>query len=544
MSSLWLKLLPLGLLDSAHAADGWKPDLQSKDVQAVVAASVAINVLVLAIPFYINRVYTSILPQQSGDSLLVVTGMLFAVVLLDLLLKILRAWVVTLLSASQEHRHRLSAIRHYLAAPLNIARSQTIDQRLEQVRAAGLLKNRFMQQWIFQRIDLPFVGLYLLVMLIIGGWLFLVPILTACLFYPQAIRASQEALAVIRERYDKQESRDDVLLSALSGTETVKGLGIEGFLVRRLEPVQESLAMIEYQQQVINARLQHVGQLYAQVTGLLVVTLGSILVVHHSLGVGALAACTLLSRQVSRPFSRYFSLAPRLALLDYGVNKLNQLVLLEPEPGFYQGLTQWPQASIQIGPLRLMPGESKAVYEDDPRQLSVFIAELLGHQECSLQPLTVGDLDIASLRLSERRKCIRCVSAKSSLYNGTLLDNLTSFRADSHRLEAIQICKKIGIHDALIALPRGYSTLVGEQAEFPIGNNLSFRVAVAAALLDHPALLLVDASSYTIDTAAFQWIKDLPLPVPRLIVLKLFPYTFEQSIELADLRLLRQGAVA
>lgn len=531
------------MLESARATDGWKPDLKSGDVRAVIAASVAINILVLAVPFYINRIYTSILPQQSGDSLLVITAMLFAVVLLDLLLKILRAWVVTLLNASQEHRHRLTAIRHYLAAPLQLARNQTIDQRLEQVRAAGLLRNRFMQQWVFQKIDLPFVCLYLLVMLLIGGWLSLVPIVTAFVFYPQAVRASREAMAVIRERYAKQESRDDVLLSALSGTETVKGLGIEGLLVRRLEPVQESLGSIEYQQQVINSRLQHVGQLYAQVTGLLVVTLGSILVVHHSLAIGALAACTLLSRQVSRPFSRYFSLAPRLALIDYGVEKLNQLALLEPEPGFYQGLIQWSEGPVQIGLLKLKIGQTMVIQEDDPRKLSAFVAEILGHRPSTLHPLTVADLDVNSLRLSERRKCLRSVSTRPSLFNGSILDNLTGFRSHSRRPEAIEICRKIGIHDALIALPRGYSTVTGEQAEFPIGSDLSFRIAVAAAIMDRPGLLVVDASNLAIDAAAFQWVKNLPLAIPRLIVLKLLPYASEQSLEVVGLGALHQEVV-
>lgn len=523
------------LLESARAVDGWKPDLQSKDVRAVIAASVAINVLVLAIPFYINRVYTSVLPQQSGDSLLVITAMLFAVVLLDLLLKILRAWVLTLLNGSQEHRDRLAAIRHYLAAPLAIARSQSLDQRLEQVRAAGFLRNRFLQQWIFQRIDLPFVGLYLLVMLLIGGWLALIPILTACALYPQAQRASRDAMAIIQARYSQQEARDDVLLSALSGAETIKGLGIEGFLVRRLEPVQESLSSIEYQQQVINARLQHVGQLYAQVTGLMVVTLGSILVVHDSLATGALAACTLLSRQVSRPFSRYFSLAPRLALIDYGADKLNQLLSLESEVGFHEGLTSWPHGLVQLGSLKIHSGETVVLKGDRPSKLAGFVAGVLGHQTTSLQPLLVGELDISKLRLSERRKCLRCVFSRPQLFNGTVLDNLTAFRSESRREQAIQLCQKLGIHDRLIALPRGYETLIGEQAEFPIGNELSFRIAVVSALLDQPALLIVDASDHALNAASLQWLDGLPTSVPRLIVLKLLPFALEQMLPVREL---------
>jgi ATP-binding cassette, subfamily C, bacterial LapB len=75
----------------------------------VVAASIAINILVLAVPFYINRVYTSVLPQQSGGSLLVITALLIAVVVLDVALKIARSWALSLLCGAEEHRQRLNA---------------------------------------------------------------------------------------------------------------------------------------------------------------------------------------------------------------------------------------------------------------------------------------------------------------------------------------------------------------------------------------------------------------------------------------------------
>jgi len=173
-------------LDQVKPSSMWSPDLRNNDVRTVIAASIAINVLVLAIPFYINRVYTSVLPQQSGDSLLVITGLLIAVVILDIAMKIGRSWMLSLLCGAEEHKQRLNAVRHVLGAPLVTATAEPIQNRLEQIRASAMLRNRFLQQWIFERIDLPFVVIYLLVMAIIGGWLSIVPIATALLFYNQA----------------------------------------------------------------------------------------------------------------------------------------------------------------------------------------------------------------------------------------------------------------------------------------------------------------------------------------------------------------------
>lgn len=535
---------PNQAVDQAKPSSKWSPDLRNHDVRAVIGASIAINVMVLAIPFYINRVYTSVLPQQSGDSLLVVTGLLIAVVILDIALKIGRSWVLSLLCGAEEHNHRVNAVRHLLAAPLAKATAEPIQDRLEQIRASSLLRYRFLQQWIFERIDLPFVVLYLLVMAIIGGWLAIVPIATALLFYKQAQQAASDATQAIERRYAKQEFRDGVLLSALGGSETVKGLGIEGFLIRRLEPIQEALSTAEYQQQLVNAKLQHIGQLYGQLTGLLVVTFGSILVIHHDLGTGALAACTLLSRQVSQPFSRYFSLTPRNAQIRYGENKLGKLNGLEQEPNFYTGYTTWPQGTVEIGNLQINPGEACILTAQQPRELSDFVEEIAGHRTTTLSPLRVAGQDLNALRCSERRKTIRLLASTPQLFNGTVLDNLCSFRSSSRRDHAIALCKQLGIHDPILALPRGYETAIGEQADFPLSPGITFRIAVAAALMEQPALLLVDASVHQQNPATLQWLSELPSPVPRLIAMAALPYGISKPMNTVDINLIRGRAVA
>ena len=534
---------PNQALDQVNPSSKWSPDLRNNDVRAVVAASIAINVLVLAIPFYINRVYTSILPQQSGDSLLVITSMLIAVVILDIALKIGRSWVLSLLSGAEEHQHRINAVRHLLAAPLDASTAEPVQERLEQIRSSSLLRNRFLQQWIFEQIDLPFVILYLLVMAIIGRWLALIPIATALIFYKQAKKAGSEAAEAIARRYSKQEFRDSVLISALSGTETVKGLGIEGFLIRRIEPIQEDLSAAEYQQQVVNAKLQHIGQLYGQLTGLLVVTIGSVFVIHHDLATGALAACTLLSRQVSQPFSRYFSLAPRNALIRYGEQKLETANALREEVNFYAGTTAWTQGVVEIGSLRIKPGDVFILTAKQPNELAEFVDEISGHRPTALKPFRIAGEDVSTLRSSERRKAIRLLESRPQLYNGTVLDNLSGFRNSSRRERAIELCKDLGIHDSIVSLPRGYETGIGEHAEFPLSQTISFQISVAAALMEQPALLLVDSSVYQQSLSTLQWLCSLPSPVPRLIAITTPPYGMSESINKIDVSLIGGRAV-
>ncbi|MFY8148534.1 MAG: hypothetical protein ACOVNL_04860 [Prochlorococcaceae cyanobacterium] len=108
---------------------------QGEGTRLLVAASLAINTLVLAIPLYINRIYVSVLPQQASDSLLYLTLLLAAVILLDLILRTARAWLMTLREAREEHRLRLGAVRALLASTLQAGRQEELQARLDELHS-------------------------------------------------------------------------------------------------------------------------------------------------------------------------------------------------------------------------------------------------------------------------------------------------------------------------------------------------------------------------------------------------------------------------
>ena len=112
-----------------------------KDLTAVIASTIAINLIVLAIPLYINRIYTSVVPEQAGDSLAGITILLAAVLVLDVVLKVLRSWLLTWLGASTEHRLRMEAVRAVLGASAEEVAQQPLQVRMTQLRSPTLLRS-------------------------------------------------------------------------------------------------------------------------------------------------------------------------------------------------------------------------------------------------------------------------------------------------------------------------------------------------------------------------------------------------------------------
>jgi ATP-binding cassette subfamily C protein LapB len=493
------------------------PDLGQPVIRTVIAATVAINLLVLAVPLYINRIYSSVLPQKAGDSLVVITVLLLLVLLLDVILKTSRAWILSWLGAAEEHRLRLGAIRSLLAAPLKASQAEPLNIRLAQVGAAVQLRSLFEQQWLVRRVDLPFALVYLLVLALIGGGLVLVPLILAPLFIWQASAASTRLAGALRQKHRNENACNDLALACLQGASTIKALNLEGFLVHRLEPTQEAMARAAVQQETAMARLQNLSQLFAQWSQLLIVSFGGWMVINQNLSSGALAACTLLSGQVTMPLSKLFTAEAQQAGIALAFEQLTSLGTLPEEPHLLAGDPVPTRGTLSTGALQLPPGGRVLLVGGTPGQSSHWLNSLTGLVGTMPQDLHFDGHAVASMERISLRQRLRLVSNGAPLLRGTVLDHLTQGRPDHLGDRAAALCNLHGVAPQILRLPRGYDSPIGETQDYPLPLGLIFRLQVIQALMDDPAVLLVDASAVALPAEQWQWLWGLTLEASLLV---------------------------
>ena len=121
------------------------------------------------------------------------------------------------------------------------------------------------------------------------------------------------------------------------------------------------------------------------------------------------------------------------------------------------------------------------------------------------------------------RQRLRLVKNGSVLLRGTILDHLTQFRSDQLGGTATALCDRHGVATQILNLPRGYDTPIGEFQDFPLAAGLVFRVQVMQALMDAPAVLLVDASEVNLGPDQLAWLLGLELDASRLIAVAALP---------------------
>ncbi|MCJ9713363.1 ATP-binding cassette domain-containing protein, partial [Bordetella hinzii] len=85
------------------------------------------------------------------------------------------------------------------------------------------------------------------------------------------------------------------------------------------------------------------------------------------------------------------------------------------------------------------------------------------------------------------------------LFHRTLAENIAYARPDASRAEIEEAARQASAHDFIMALPKGYETLVGERGVKLSGGERQ-RVAIARAFLADAPILILDEATSSLDS--------------------------------------------
>lgn len=300
---------------------------------------------------------------------------------------------------------------------------------------------------------------------------------------------------------------------AVRNAETVEGLGMVPALSRRWQLSQN--AMLE--------RLWRGTRSAKMVSSIIktcrllmsggVVCLGLVLTLDGKVSAGTLLASSILLTRLLGPFEQ-LSASWRVWISAGGAWGRLKRLLLEAKP--LRGTLPLPCPNGRVVVDRLVyiaqgteqpilrgisfviePGEVLGIIGPSGAGKSTLARLVVGINEPTAGGVWLDGNNTWLWERSDFGRHVGYMPQTSALLDGTVAENIARLR-DAHPQTVIDAAVRAGIHDAIMKLPHGYATRIGD-AGFVLSGGQRQRLALARALFGSPKLLVLDEPNANLD---------------------------------------------
>jgi ATP-binding cassette subfamily B multidrug efflux pump len=144
------------------------------------------------------------------------------------------------------------------------------------------------------------------------------------------------------------------------------------------------------------------------------------------------------------------------------------------------------------------PGQTVAIMGETGSGKSTIINLIPRFYDPTGGRITVDGHDVRDVQLQSLRAQIGIVLQDTTLFSGSLRDNIAYGRPTATDAEVEAAARAAQAHDYIMEFPDGYNTVVGERGVGLSGGQRQ-RIAIARALLLDPRILILDDSTSAVD---------------------------------------------
>ena len=480
-----------------------------KEFMWVGIFSCVYNLLLITPTLYMLQVFDRVMLSRSEVTLIVLTLLMLA----GLVLSSFADWIRTQVLVRTTLRFDQQLNTRILKACFDSRRKGSEEKAQMVFNDLTSMRQLVSSQSFFTVFDIPWTPVYLVVLFMMHpvlGWTGLVFMV---LFGTLAYLSNKWTEAPFEQAMDAAQVANTYVGAKLKNAEIVESLGMLSNLRARWLRLYVGHLKIHTHSQENMHKVQMLSKMVRQCQQSVVLAVGAYLVIQGELSSGAMVASNMLMSNALRPIDMLVSSWKMFMQAKTSYLRVEKMLVEFPllqnpmQPKDLKGPMQWRNVGTVV-PGRAEPileglnaefkeGQVIAIAGHSGAGKTTLLRCILGISQGATGQVRLNGQDITQLERDALGAHVGYMPQDIELMDGTIADNIARF-GEVNSDAVIEAAQKVGIHQMILRMPKGYDTSIGEAGGFLSGGQRQ-RLALARAIYGNPQLLVLDEPNANMD---------------------------------------------
>lgn len=485
-----------------------------RNMVVVMLFTVAINILLLAIPLYLFQISDRVLTSRSMDTLIMLTVAVLGAVLLQAFMDAIRRFI--LMRTAVELEVQLGAPILSAAARASLHGSGKDYQTLQDLQQ---LRSFLTSGTLIAFLDAPLMPLFIVVVYLVHPHLGII-IMVCCVVLFGIAWLNQRFTARQFSEASGYLSRANFHLDSMSrNSQIINALAMIPEAVKMWGRETAGSLKSHVAAQDRNIMFSGVSKAARMVTQIALLGWGAHLSLSGELTGGMVIAASIISGRALAPIEGAIEGWHQFNKSAASYGRIKQLLINSPL-NFPRLRLPNPEGRLDVERILFVPPPQKKVILNGisfslKKGESLAIIGNSGSGKTTLGKMLVGSilptsgnvrLDLMDLRNWDQRQfgeSIGYLPQDVQLFPGTIKANICRMRDDIEDRQIYEAAVLADVHELIAGFPQGYETVVAADGA-PLSGGQKQRIALARAFFGDPKFVVLDEPNSNLDTAGEQ----------------------------------------
>ena len=482
----------------------------------LLGVSILLNLLAIVTPLMFQLIIDRVIGEQLLSTLYVVIGVLVGAAILEFFIGGLREHAINHTGARIDAELSGKVFNHLLKLPLPYFQTRPAGQTAARMMCLEDIRQFLTGSALSAIIDVIFIVVLVTILFILSPTLSWAVIIIFPLFFISALIISPILRARMEEKFERNAVAHSFLIESVASVETLKSLALGSLRDRQWGGRVAQSASSNLRAANVNVWGMQIFTFICKTVTVAILFFGAQEVINGAMTVGTLVAFNMIAQQATTPILRMANLWQDFQQMRISVERLGDILNCPTEYRleskrplskvkgnirFYNVCFQYPDTTyktLDYLNLEIQPGEIVGLVGGSGCGKSTLMRVLQRLHTPQHGNVLIDGCDCSLMDPDDLRRQVGSVLQESSLFTGTVRENISLCDPYASLDRIILAAKLAGIHDDIMGWSAGYDTPIEERGQNLSGGQRQ-RVAIARAILSDPSILIMDEATSALD---------------------------------------------